>query len=275
MPSIDLIAILRSFLVVAGTIWTFLEAYSGLGAGNLSVPFWLFLSISLVGGTIFYAFDGLVLTGFLLSKARIQTPYGTQIEISFGDIFKKPGWIAIGVSDFFNSKVDERLISSKSLHGISIKKYWEGNESLWQNQVNNSLRNIESIIVHRDLGNKRKYPIGTTAVVQFENIKFLYFALAEANEQHITSNNAEGMIKSIRGMLKKARGYCSSDDLNLPLFGDGLARVELSKLVLIDLIITAIMEESRKGKVTDKINIVLLPSLKSKLNLKQIEKKWN
>ena len=48
---------------------------------------------------------------------------GTKIEIKFGDIFKEKGQKLIAFNEFFDTQVDDKIISSGSLNGKFIKKY--------------------------------------------------------------------------------------------------------------------------------------------------------
>lgn len=272
---IDLLALLRSLLMGIGTIWMFIESYEGLENKDFNLDYCLFLLISLAFGVVIYVADGLFLSGYMLNKATIKNDYGTALTVEFGDLFEKEGWTAISVSDFFNSTVDEDLISSKSLHGIVLNRFWSGNTADWQNQVDNSLRHVESETIQRRKGNRRRYPVGTTAKANVGGRKFLFVALGRADKNNVTINNAEGLICAVRGMLTTARAACSSEPLNIPMMGAGLARIGVKDAVLTDLIITAVMEESRNAKITSEIRIVLPLSLRDTINVKQYERKWN
>jgi hypothetical protein len=253
----------------------FIEPYEGLENTDFNLSYGSFLAISALLGLAIYVADGLFLSGYMLNKATIRNDYGTTLTVEFGDIFEKDGWTAISVSDFFNSVVDEDLVSSKSLHGIVLNRFWANNSSDWQKQVDNSLRNIQPEVVRGRKGNQRRYPVGTTATAFTEEKKFLFVALGHADGNHVTKNNAEGLIAAVRGMLVKARAACSTEPLNIPLMGAGLSRIGIKDAVLVDLIITAVIDESRTAKITDTIRIVLPLSLRDTINVKQYERKWN
>ena len=272
---IDLIALLRSLLMGLGTLWMFIEPYEGLENTDFHLGYWAFLLISLVLGIAIYVADGLFLSGYMLNKATIKNDYGTDLTIEFGDLFEKDGWTAISVSDFFNSTVDEDLISSKSLHGMVLNRFWGENIADWQSQIDSSLRHVKYETAQQRKGNRRRYPIGTTAKAMVESRKFLFVALGRADEKNVTKSNAAGLICAVRGMLEAARAACSSESLNIPLMGSGLSRIGIKDAVLTDLIITAVMEESRSAKITNEIRIVLPVSLRDAINVKQYERKWN
>nr|WP_292374124.1 macro domain-containing protein [Methanosarcina sp. UBA411] len=93
--------------------------------------------------------------------------FDTKIIIKFGDLFKQDGWKPIPVNEFFDSVVDERHVSFKSLHGAILKKYWSNNINDWDQQIIRSLSDCDFIeSVTRDSGKSKKYKIGATAITK-------------------------------------------------------------------------------------------------------------
>ncbi|MEP4441975.1 MAG: macro domain-containing protein, partial [Hyphomicrobiales bacterium] len=108
----------RSILIAMGLLWLPIEAYEGLSNSEAKLPFGCFILLSSLAGSGFYFLDGHYLTGNLKKRVEIKNHgLDTKIYIEFGDLFAQKGWKAIGVNDFFDSIVDEDLVSSKSLHG--------------------------------------------------------------------------------------------------------------------------------------------------------------
>lgn len=258
-------------------IFLLLEAIEVLDLGNISLSLTQFIAIVLVPGVLVYLFDGFLVSGFLKSEVEIPNSVNdTKIKVKFGDLFKEDGWKAIAVNDFFDSRVDEDLVSSKSLHGHVLNNYWEDNRDDWTRQVASSLNGFEATVVNRAKGNRSRYPIGTTARATSGKQRFLFVALGETDlTNNETSANAEMLIGAVRGMVAEARAACSMDPLIIPLMGTGLARINTKESVILDLIITAVLEESRNGRVTGEIRIVLPERLKKKVNLKNSVRNWS
>lgn len=273
---VKLFPLLRSIFVSMGLLWLPIEAFEGLTTSEVPLPFNFFLLLSILTGFVFFLVDGFFLTGFL--KHNITIPNNgsdTSISIKFGDIFEEQGWKAIGVNDFFDSEVDDNLISSKSLHGIVINKFWNNDANDWQTQVNKSLESIRGRHSERIRGNQLRYRIGTTGYAQKSKNKFLFVALGKTNKDtNITTANSENLIAAVRGLLVKAREICSNETLIIPLMGSGLSRVGIKPSVLVDLILTGVFEETKSLKITDNIIIVLPKKLKSKINLGTTLRNW-
>jgi len=268
--------LLRSVLGSFGAIFLVLEAFEVLTDGNVTMPFALFVLIGLMPGLAFFFLDGYCISGFLRREVEIPNPGNdTKITVKFGDLFSESGWKAIGVNDFFDSTVDEDLVSSQSLHGLVLNTYWRENKSDWDKQVASSLRVQQGHRESRSKGNRLRYPIGTTARACTEGQKFLFVALGKTDtKDNVTSANGEMLIKAVRGMVAEARAACSMEPLVIPLMGSGLARVGTKNSVLVDLIITGVLEESRNGRVTGEIKIVLPEDKSRHINLKNHTRNW-
>lgn len=266
----------RSVLVSFGAIFLALESYEVLTDSNIKIEHWLFLTIGITPGIVVFILDGYCIAGFLRRKIKLSNPYNnTKITVQYGDLFMESGWKAIGVNDFFDNKVDEDLVSSNTLHGRILNTYWNGNRDDWKKQVSASLRGKSAKKESRSKGNKLRYPIGTTVRACAGEQKFLLVALGETNlANNVTSANAEMLIFAVRGMIAEARATCSMEPLVVPLMGSVLARVGIKNSVLLDLIITAILEENRQGLVTSEIKIILHKDIKSGINLKNHLRNW-
>lgn len=268
--------LVRSLLGSFGAIFLALEAFEVLTDGNIKMPFALFIVVGVLPGAAFFLLDGYRFNGFLRREVEIPNPSNdTKITVKFGDLFAESGWKAIGTNDFFDSIVDEDLVSSKSLHGYVLNEYWPGNRHDWEKQVSASLRNRRGQRESRSKGNRLRYSIGTTVRACTDEQKFLFVALGETNSpDNVTSANAEMLIRAVRGMIAEARAACSMEPLIIPLMGSGLARVGIKNSVLVDLIITAVLEESRRGRVTSEIKIVLPEDKAHQINLKNHIRNW-
>lgn len=267
----------RSFLTTLGLLWLIVEPIIGLTKISLNLSYAQLLSFSFVGGTLWFFIDGFFISGFMRKSIEISsTAFDTKIQVLFGNIFSQDGWKSIAVNDFFDSIVDDIYISSKSLHGIFLRNHWHGTTEEWDNQICQSLQACIAKDVSRSKGKQKRYEIGTTADVKSDGCKFLCVALTYTNIStlEVKANSSE-LIKAVRGLLCKARSVCANETLNIPLFGSGLSRVGIKSNILVDLILTAIFEETKINKVTNLIRIVLPDVMSSEINLANIKRDWS
>jgi len=244
---------------------------------HISLSFFRLIIIAVILGIIWFVVDGLCFDGFLKQTIVLSSnAFETKIIIKFGDLFKQDGWKAIPVNEFFDSIVDDRHVSSKSLHGILLNKYWSNDTEDWDSQVKNSLHDTNFEKITRASGKTEKYPIGSTATVQKDENKFLCVALAKTEVNTLqASASLSDLNTSLIGLLKKSREACSGFPLNIPLFGSGLSKTNIKNKILLNLILLSIFEESKKGKITDEIRIIIHESKKKDIDLNIIEKNWS
>lgn len=269
--------LLRSVLSSFGVLFLLVESYEVVTDYNATFNYGLFLFCGIVPGLGFFLLDGFRLSGFLKSEVKVPIAGSdTKVLVKFGDIFTERGWKAVGVNDFFDSRVDEDLVSSNSLHGHVLMTYWGESREDWVRQVNKTIKAAPLETVVRSKGNKSRYPVGTTARACTNQQNFLFVALTKTNvADNISRGNAELLISAVRGLLVEARAACSMEPLSLPLMGSALGRIGVKKSMLVDLIITAVQEESQNGRITREINIVLPAEMKGEVNLKNYVRNWS
>jgi len=269
--------LLYSFFTSLGVVWMLFEAYMSFTESTSIVTYWQYIFISATVGLIWVLIDGFFKTGYLRKMTTITSNgFDTNIVVKFGDLFKEDGWKAIAVNDFFDSQVDEKHISSNTLHGYTLKTYWGGNINEWDSQVASDLSAITSETKRRTSGKKKLYPIGTTASVSKGSMKMLFVALTHTDINNLeTKSDTVDLNHAIRGLLTKARTVCANEPLNIPLMGSGLSRIGIKNNILVDLILTAIFEETKQSKITNEIRIILPSEKINEISLHHIQKDWS
>ena len=267
----------RSVFATLGMFWLIIEPIIGLTGKSIDLTYWQLFGWSAAFGIIWLIIDGIWFSGFLKHSIEIKSNgFDTRIVIKFGDIFQEEGWRAIAVNDFFDSIVDDRFVSSKSLHGILLQKYWAGNIDDWNRQVDQQLTDTPFSSEDRSEGNQKRFTLGTTAAFRKDGNKFLCVALSrtDISNQEAKASSSD-LHQAVRGLLQKARSVCGDEPLSIPLMGSGLSRVGIKNNILVDLILTAIFEETKNNKVTSEIRIVLPKDKASEINLASLQKDWS
>lgn len=261
-----------------GVVWGLIEpflAWNGIEAVEHS--YWIFVICVLTVGTLIFVLNGLFFQGFLLSRIVVSSSFAQKsVGVFFGDIFKEPGWIAIAVNDFFDGQVDERLIHSSSLHGTTIHQFWNGDGRAWKAEIDRDLpKTLGTINKSKREGNKTQFPVGTTASVNQGEHKFLFVVLGQMDvTSFVVSADAERLMQAVKGLIRKAQSTCGNEQLNIPLMGSGLGRIEGGPIVLVDLMLIAIFEEAKNQPIRFPINICLHNDLRESVNLEKIDAGW-
>lgn len=253
-------------------LWLFIGTYTQLHDKNFAFGYYNYLLCSAILGAIWTSIK------FYYSN-EINISYNqSTICIKYGDIFKQQGVKAIGANDFFDTIVDDKIISRNSLHGQVLNKYWLNPNNIedFKRQKRKALATIPPIDQKRSYGTGKRYPIGTTfEALSNDNNIFLFVALSETNiDTNVTSVNLENFIIAIKKLLNQARISCANKELNIPLMGSGLGRVKLNYNMIINIILILITDEIDNQKITEKINIILPKDKKNKIDLMSIKSLW-
>ncbi len=272
-----LLNLLYSFFTSLGVVWMLFEAYMSFTEKTSIVTYWQYVFISATVGLMWVLIDGFFKTGYLKTTTTIKSNgFDTNITVKFGDLFKEDGWKAIAVNDFFDSQVDEKHIASNTLHGYTLQTYWGGNIDDWDQQVTSDLSSLTSKTKRRASGKRELYSVGTTAIAKKDEMKMLFVALTHTDINSLeTKSDTVDLNHALRGLLRKARTVCANEPLNIPLMGSGLSRIGIKNNILVDLILTAIFEETKQSKITNEIRIILPSEEINEISLHHIQKDWS
>lgn len=147
----------------------------------------------------------------------------TQVSIGCGDIFNTSGMRVIGCDTHFDTRVDDVVISKKSLHGKLFLEHGNKEE-------------IESVIEEeakrRGLRKNRKglydFPLGT--IIRYDssvdNHTYLMLAMTELNAQYEAHTNMMEFESMLMKMWKEINRVYARYDVVLPILGTGISRFD-------------------------------------------------
>lgn len=198
----------------------------------------------------------------------------TVIEVLFGDLFEQSGLRAIAVNEFFDSKIG-KPVSDKSLHGMFLQKCFGGHPEPFDKQVDEQLKNIKGCEVKKTDGKIKSFPIGTTALINVNQDRYLVFVLSKTDPDTCKAySNVSMMWDALHELWQRTRIESGGHDLNLPLVGSGLSGLGLPTLDLLNLIILSAITETKSKEITQRIRVVLYRDRFDDLDLRDLKKHW-
>jgi hypothetical protein len=209
------------------------------------------------------------------SKIEVQiTHSNTIIEVLFGDLFEQNGIRAIAVNEFFDSKLG-KPVSDKSLHGIFLQKCFGGHPESFDKQVDEELKGIESIEIAKVEGKAKCFPIGSNALINVNQDRYIVFAFAKTNPETCKAySDVTMMWVALHELWQRARIESGGHEINVPLVGSGLSGLGLPTRDLLNLIILSAITETKSKEVTQIIRIVLHRDRFEDLDLRDVKKHW-
>ncbi len=260
---------LASVFLTYSALWTLVESIAYFNPDiNLQGTAFQYIAIAisvLVGAFRAYQPRKIVIRGKMSD---------TTLRIYFGDLFEEKGFVAIQVNEYFDSVIG-RPVSPQSLHGILINKFFGGHPEAFDNLIEQALSTEEYEVVARQLGRTKKYPIGTTAHIRANHRDFLLVALCHTDIETFKANaDIPQLWSAVEGLLAAARNCTDGHSLSLPLLGSGLAGLGLPPTQILQLIVLAIINRTKKMHICKEINIVLHEDRFDEIDLETIKKQW-
>ena len=198
-------------------------------------------------------------------KAKL-TINNTTVFINEGDIFQQNGLKIIPFNEYFDTIVDDKLISSNSLNGIYIKNYVQDLKKLDAAIRNDKrLRNLCEVIDEKRLsGKKWKYPLGSV----YKNGKYLLLAFSKFDKDNRAYLDKSDFLECLLNMWNEIDICYSAYDVYIPLLGTGITRfqgVNLTEQELLELLLISLRLSNIKFK--SDISIIIHESKIENINL--------
>lgn len=180
------------------------------------------------------------------------------IEIKMGDIFDVNGSIVVGVNNSFDTTVNEVLVSSKSLDGKFISKFYD-NATHIDSDIKKALTGVAVKIKRTSKVNGKReiYPIGTVAMLRARSKTAYLLAISEFNEDGVATSTFENLQVSIASLWNFIATKGSLEDITIPVLGTGHARIKNKREEIIREIVRSFLAALSEKRFTNKLTICI------------------
>ena len=144
------------------------------------------------------------------------------IEVKAGDIFSEPELKVIAFNEFFDTQVDEKIISSKTLNGIFLKQRQDKIDKI-DHAIENDERVKSRAIIpddNRFAGKKERYELGT--VCQFKD--YLLVAFSKFDKDNRAYLKLRDYIECLITFWNEVDIIYTGRSVSIPLLGYGITR---------------------------------------------------
>lgn len=259
----------RNYLSVLGIVSSIVTLISFLGtAQNMGISVIYIVIVFIVILALIFIYMWWSANQQKYVRLRINN---TEIRIREGNIFEllekdpkdRRGEISIiGVNDYYDTIVDDRIIAKKTLHGQYIERIANAGklEQLEQAIETDELINGEGNYVEakeRTRGRKRRYSIGS--LVEFEAYVLATFTKFDENNKAFLT--AEEYIEFWMRFWNNIDEIYAGRTINIPLMGAGITRFKSgkpSKQELLEIMLWSLRISGFHNTYADKqINIII------------------
>lgn len=147
----------------------------------------------------------------------------TTVEVKAGDIFSEDGLKAIAFNEYFDTQVDDVIISKASLNGQVITNHIKDLDSL--NKVIAEDKSLKKKIleenVQRDMGKTTRYKLGSSVLINDEFVLTAFSRFDENNQAEITIQEYVNFLLSFWNEMNRLYAQRS---VTVPVFGAGITR---------------------------------------------------
>ena len=212
-----------------------------------------------------------------LNKIDINVE-GSEVTIKVGDIFSESSLKAIAFNEYFDTIVDNKIISESSLNGIFIKKHLGDPISELDRYIDNYSFDESEILetnTERAVGKKLRYQIGTICV--YKNFLLAAFTKFDANNKAVLT--MPEYLEFLINFWDKVNNVYAQQSVAAPVFGSGITRIKGHKTIsdedLLKIMLWTFRISEMRFKYPAKLTIVIHKDKIDKINLLDIKSARN
>lgn len=179
---------------------------------------WVYLLIVLATFTVLVMLIRLVLARLYRERIELEIN-GNQVEIVEGDLFAQDGKKVIPFNEYFDSNVDDIVISRSSLNGMFINRYVDDSSEL-RRAIEGD--NSSPLPVYDNKG-RRRYDLGTIKRFGEDYLLLAFSHFDECNQAHLTMDEYE---RCLMNMWRELCRVYAGRPISLPLLGSGITRFD-------------------------------------------------
>ena len=208
---------------------------------------------------------------------KLKISNNLTINVNAGDLFsfaQDDNYVVIPVNEYFDTIVDEKVISEGSLHGQFILKYYADNPTMLHDEIEEYLatQQIEGKIEPRDQskGYKKKYPLGTCVIVKHDHTNFVLLALTHFDDEDHAYVELSEFGRSISQLCHFLSDKVGTTPVYMPLMGMGLSRLNQSAQFILKYTLDTIVGIKDLAMLGG-IHIVIYPPVAKTIILNEIK----
>lgn len=199
---------------------------------------------------------------------------GSKVVVKAGDIFKQEGFKVIAFNEYYDTQVDDIIISKRTLNGIFINKlFFDGTEDL-DKHIDNYQFDDDEIIGEdsaRKSGKKIKYNIGTICLYD----DYILTAFSKFDQKNKASITMPEYLEFLIRFWDNVNRVYSQRNVSVPIFGSGITRIKEHKNIgdeeLLKIMLWTFRISEMRFKYPAKLTIVIHEDKIDTINLLDIK----
>lgn len=233
---------------------------------------WILISLSILIVVICFGYGWLMI--LRKKKISIDIHPSFKVTIEFGDLFDRDheGIFVIPVNEYFDTELKDSLVTSSSVMGTFINKYWNDRVSELDDKICKALdgKPYEENAV-RQLGKKNKYKLGTCADVKDGGNDYVLIVTTKKNDDGKSILYKKDYPIVIEGLFKHLASIRQNRKIYMPLFGAGRGKMKRSLQRILSFLLDTIDFKHSELSLPDGMSIIIKKKYEDTINLNSIE----
>jgi hypothetical protein len=212
-----------------------------------------------------------------LNKIDIDVE-GSDVTIKVGDIFQQPGLRVIPFNEYFDTQVDNQIISEHSLNGLFINKYLGAPVSVLDQHIENYAFDPREILENnsaRKLGKRVRFQIG--AICVYNN--YLLTSFSKFDDNNMARLTMPEYLEFLINFWDKVNKVYAQQSVSTPIFGSGITRIQGHKNIsdedLLKIMLWTFRISEMRFKYPARLTVVIHKDKIDKINLLDIKSARN
>jgi hypothetical protein len=195
---------------------------------------------------------------------------GSNVNIKCGDLFLEEGLKTIPFNEYFDTIVDDKIISNISLNGIFINRFFKDKVNELDNFITDNSDKSDIINEHcpRAKGGKNvKFKLSTLFVYD----EFIITAFSKFDEHNKATLTMPEYIEFLINFWDRVNRIYAQKNVSVPIFGSGITRLKEHKNIsdedLLKIMLWTFKLSEMKFKYPAKLSIVIHKDKIGQINL--------
>lgn len=199
---------------------------------------------------------------------------GSIVSINTGDIFEQKGLKVIPFNEYFDTIVDDKIISKESLNGVYINKKFPTSTQVLDDFISNyefESNAINGSNKQRTQGKVTKYKLGTICVYQ----EFVLAAFSKFDDRNRALLTMPEYLEFLVNFWDKINSVYAQKSVSVPIFGSGITRIKEHKDIndedLLKIMLWTFKISEMRFKFPAKLNIIIHSDKIKQINLLDVK----
>lgn len=155
---------------------------------------------------------------------------GSDVTVMVGDIFAQPGLKVVAFNEYFDTQVDNKIISAESVNGLFLKGHIDSPVShldAYIEKYNFDPSDLLERNENRKHGKKQRYKIGTICVYN----DYILTAFSKFDENNMAVLTMSEYLEFLINFWDKVNGVYAQKSVSTTIFGSGITRIKGHKTI--------------------------------------------